>query len=360
MKVLMAAPFTPNGRYAGGIYTIVNGVIRQEETLCAADLHIVPFETCRIDRSSSAAAKINIGNIKNFIKLWQAVVGEVRENQPDVFYYHSSTGIALLKDLLVIKRAKKKTGIKTVLHIHFADIKQILTGKKVLADWMLKCINKYVDEVVFLSKKTREEFIQAGLTAGSNVIYNYGQIEELPAAEKDGSIVDLLFVGSLDRRKGILDLLQAVSQQEEAVRLHICGGGSDPEILQKMEEYQKQLRDKVVFHGYVKGEEKTRIFAEADVLVLPSYGEGLPLVIMEAYQAGCAVISTPVGAISEVVGEENGILVQPGDIDALSAAIKQLTQDKRLLQKMQGNNQAEAEKYSIEDFIAKIANVCKK
>ena len=104
----------------------------------------------------------------------------------------------------------------------------------------------------------------------------------------------------------------------------------------KFEEYQQKLGNQVVFHGYVSGEDKKQIFLNADVLLLPSYGEGLPVAILEGLSAGCAILTSDVGAIPEIVSQESGILAHPGNKSELNAALSHFCFiDDTLLQKQQ-------------------------
>ena len=72
----------------------------------------------------------------------------------------------------------------------------------------------------------------------------------------------------------------------------VCGGFGSEKYKADFEEYAKKYGEKIRFLGYVSGEEKRRVFLESDVLVLTSYAEGLPIVIVEALTAGCAVLTT--------------------------------------------------------------------
>jgi glycosyltransferase involved in cell wall biosynthesis len=87
--------------------------------------------------------------------------------------------------------------------------------------------------------------------------------------------------------------------------------------------------------GTVRGAEKAALLNEADVFVLPSYQEGLPMAILEAMAAGLAIVATPVGGIPEVVQDGyNGFLVAPGDIGALSEKLAILVGDPQLRELM--------------------------
>lgn len=78
-------------------------------------------------------------------------------------------------------------------------------------------------------------------------------------------------------------------------------------------------------------------------MVLPSYHEGLPMAILEGMAAGKGIISTPVGAIQEVIGEENGILVKPGNVVALAKALLWYSSNTEALVRVSANNIKRAE-----------------
>ena len=142
MKILMTAPFDAQGRYQGGIHSIVNSVLKKEEDLINNDLEIIPFNTCQISRSDKSIGKLSFANIKNFFLIFKNILKSIKLHKTDILYYHSSVKLALLKDLLVIKDAKKKTKIKTVLHIHFADFEKIVLKNLFLKQIMLRLMKK--------------------------------------------------------------------------------------------------------------------------------------------------------------------------------------------------------------------------
>ena len=85
---------------------------------------------------------------------------------------------------------------------------------------------------------------------------------------------------------------------------------------------QKNLAEYFNVIGWVTGERKYQLLKECDLLLLPSHNEGLPIAILEALSAGLAVLSTNVGGIPDVISDERyGILVEPGQPDALADAI---------------------------------------
>jgi len=361
---MMLGPFEGKGRFRGGICTVVNALLEQKPQMQECGVELLPFDTCRIQRENKTAGKLNLSNIRNFFKLLGDEIVYIREQKPDVFYLHSSVGLALLKDLLELRKAKKKTGIKTVLHIHFAEVEKIFTGIKPLDRWMLSAIGTYVDSLVLLSRQTLEQFVELGIPREKcHLLYNFASVSftEQELQEKQSREErKLLFVGSIDERKGIYDLLTVLQQVDKPYRLRVCGGFENDQAKERFEALAKGLEDKVVFLGFVDGEEKRKVFLDTDVLLLPSYGEGLPMVILEAMEAGCGVITTDVGAIPEIVRPENGVIIQPGDLEALRKSIEEyLTMDGAQLQQQQLRNHKAAAAYTLTVFAEKLAEIAK-
>lgn len=146
-----------------------------------------------------------------------------------------------------------------------------------------------------------------------------------------------LFLGLIDRNKGVWLLLETLKQYKEELLnkavFYIGGNGETKELKEKIVEYG--LSDIVKYIGWVSGEEKQKLFLNADVYILPSYNEGLPISILEAMSYSLPILSTTVGGIPEIVSKENGRLIEPGNKDMLWEAISFFTNtDKSTLTKM--------------------------
>lgn len=365
LNITMVAPFEPNGRYKGGISSVVN-------TLCffahenASDINIDKFNTCVIKRNDAAKAKFNFDNLKNAYSIYKSLPQAVLGNNADVLYYHTSVGFALLKDLLILMHTKKKTGLPTVLHIHFADYEKIMTGIKPVDLLILKILIKYVDRIVFLSSKTKEQFVQHGIQESKcRVVYNFSALrytEEQLFSEinEEDDTKQFVFVGSIDERKGLFDVLEVMTQTDGRYVLYVCGSCSDDQTKEKFEKYRVALGDKLVFHGFVDGDTKREIFRNSDVLILTSYGEGLPVVILEAFSAGCGVVVSDVGAIPEIVGSENGAVLKAGDLQQIKEALETYIQmDSERLERQQKLNYGLSNDYTIEKFTEAFVGICR-
>jgi len=157
---------------------------------------------------------------------------------------------------------------------------------------------------------------------------DYGPFQRVPTVRsREDYPLRLVFVGRLDRGKGLYETLQGLRLAHEMgvdARLTIAGEGPEEARLKR---YAQALgiASRVSFVGGVFGPEKVNLFAQADVFILPSYSEGLPYALLEAMAAGIPVIATPVGAIPDVVAHgTHGFLVPPRDGKAIAEAIAAL------------------------------------
>ncbi|WP_323781291.1 glycosyltransferase family 4 protein [Thalassovita sp.] len=136
----------------------------------------------------------------------------------------------------------------------------------------------------------------------------------------------LLFVGRLAAVKGLPVLFEAmigVLEQYPDLHLTVIGDGPERAALEA-EANRAGLASQVDFIGYKSQSEVAAMLQQVDALVLPSFAEGVPVVLMEAMAAGLPVVTTQIAGIPELVEQgQSGILVPPGDAPALQRAISQ-------------------------------------
>jgi glycosyltransferase involved in cell wall biosynthesis len=147
----------------------------------------------------------------------------------------------------------------------------------------------------------------------------------------------LIFVGNTDdRKKGISYLLQAMQLLENDIKLIVVDGGAARKDFASKLVKRYGLKDRVIFTGNVTQDRLIRLYAAAQIAVIPSLYEGFGFPAAEAMACGLPVVSTWAGALPEVVGKQGcgGVLVPPRDPAALAFHIKRLLHDGKSLQKM--------------------------
>jgi len=161
--------------------------------------------------------------------------------------------------------------------------------------------------------------------------------------------LSLLFVGRLCRPKGTFELLNAYARAglPTGTQLRIVGDGPARSELEALSR-SLGITDRVEFIGAVAS--IGPILEQSHALVLPSYSEGVPRAVMEAFAAGVPVIGTAIPGIEQLVHDgTTGLLVPVADVPSLQRALERLAGDPRLAERMAGN----ARRLVVEKFSAR-------
>ena len=272
-------------------------------------------------------------NLYQFFKAINELLFRYNKREIKIVHIHTASYRSFWRKAVFVYLSKL-INKKVVLHIHGAEFKKFAAiHYKLIRKVLLKC-----DKIVVLSKSWKEWF-ETEFDINDVIIIN--NIIETPKTSIESKCVNekliVLFLGEIGKRKGIYDLLEALTKYKELygnnIQLIIGGNGE----VEKVKSYilEKHLKDIVEYKGWVSGNDKVHLLNSADIFVLPSYNEGLPISILEAMGYGIPVITTPVGGIPEVIIDgENGLLVSPGDVDGLFNAILELAKDTSLRKKM--------------------------
>ncbi|NLW35951.1 MAG: glycosyltransferase family 4 protein [Syntrophorhabdus aromaticivorans] len=204
---------------------------------------------------------------------------------------------------------------------------------------------KYFDSVVAVSEYSRKQLQSIGVDSQKiHVIPNAVDEPSSSAAEESQSLRKefgltsrnnvILFVGRLSREKGLQSLVESAAmliRKHEDARFILVGEGPERANLTRLIA-RYGLEGHVTMTGY---RHDVRGFIEiSDFLVLPSVREGMPVVILEAFREGKAVVATGVGGVPEfVMHNVNGLIVKPGDTHELTESLSfmLMNQDKALV-----------------------------
>jgi glycosyltransferase involved in cell wall biosynthesis len=264
--------------------------------------------------------------------------------QCDIVHVHMASHGSFARKASLLRMAQL-FGCSTVVHVHGAGFDSFFDQSSLTRKRAITHTLESADLVIALSEEWRSRLSAMAPKAAIRVLMNPVVCAEFadvaaarPDVSQDGGTI--LFLGAFGRRKGVFDLIEAGVKIAEQ-RAHFVfelGGDQDVDELRELIA-ERGLESNVRVLGWVRGQEKLDAFRRAHVFVLPSYHEGLPIAVLEALAAGLPIVTTPVGGIPEVIKDGvNGILIEPGDIDALAEGILRLLDDEALRKRMAGTN----------------------
>ena len=260
----------------------------------------------------------------------------------DAAIVHLNTSLnakAYWRDLAYLVVAKL-CGARVLLQKHGGSLEAFCGANPLFAAFVRGSL-RLADAVVVLSRAEREEFER--WLEGRSVVLLPNGIDCAPylrfprAAADPAAPLRLIYVGRLAPRKGLDEILGAFARLEAGgvpAELVIAGSGPDEMRLKRLAALLG-LEERVRFAGPAFGEDKARLLSQADVLLLPSYGEGLPYALLEAMAAGVVPVVTRVGAVPDVVeAGVHGLFVQVRDAQEIVAALASLDADRAWLARM--------------------------
>lgn len=196
----------------------------------------------------------------------------------------------------------------------------------------------------------------AAAAIGTASIVPFGVDADVFTAAPPPAGAPVLFVGRLDRRKGIRELVEAVARVPEA-RLVVAGEGPErPWVEARVRALA--LGDRVELRGAVPAREVPALLRRAALLCAPSHGEPYGMSVLEAMAAGRAVVATDAGGPRFLVGDGGGALVPVGDVEALARALRSLLRDPPRLARIGMQNRERVERdLSLERMLDRLESV---
>lgn len=345
--VLLCFKRPKKGGYIGGLVTLCNDYINKSDIFIENNINLSCFNYDF--PTGSFASRLHNSKISNLLYGYlqgKALKKILKEKPNTTIHIHTSRKALFFKDVILAKRIRKHCKGKILMTVHVGDISTVFHNERTKR-YLIGLLNKSVDKVLFLSKNMRQQFIDAGLEEKrAEVLYNFFNIHRLAPNDKEQSPSQrLLYLGSINKEKGIIEMLQAAAGIKDDFHLDVCGSIIEEPIRKEFEDLLKRLGSKVTYHGYIGKEKKEELLRACDILILPSYREGLPISILEAMATSCGIITTPVGAIPEILSSENAIIVEPRSTQKLQSAIQTLLDDRDMLQEMKQNNYTASESF---------------
>lgn len=237
-----------------------------------------------------------------------------------ILHVHAASGKSYVRKSIFI-RWGKFLGYKVIYHCHSGLISDYFMSRGI--NKVKRLLDKS-DVIISLSDRWKRYFETTFRHPRVEVVNNPLIPVKNISHPTEKHPLKLLFLGLICDAKGVFDIIDVVVRNRERwngrVKLTIGGPGETKRLVEAIRD--EHLESIVDFVGWVGDDLKEELFATHDVLILPTYFEGLPMSIIEAMGHGMPTISTPVGGIPEMISHcENGILFTPGDRDAMGAAI---------------------------------------
>ncbi|SFC73680.1 glycosyltransferase family 4 protein [Tropicimonas isoalkanivorans] len=235
---------------------------------------------------------------------------------------------------VVLGLAAQAIGARYVLHLHDYDY---ATDFERRPDWQRGLIRNLfggAQHVIVLGERDRAtvETLLGVPRDRVSVLRNCVTDPGRKAPTEPGDTVRILFLGTLGERKGVPELLAAFSDAAMPQAGWSATLAGDGDVEKYTAEVQSRgLGDRVSLPGWLDSDTTHALCASADILVLPSHGEGFAMAILEGLAHGLAVVATRVGAHDELLEHERTCLFVPvGDVPALAAALSELIEDAHL------------------------------
>jgi glycosyltransferase involved in cell wall biosynthesis len=237
-----------------------------------------------------------------------------------IVHVHGSSNGSWVRKSIIIRWAKL-LGYKVIWHCHGGYFSEYSAKRGY--DKVRKVLNK-CSAVVILTENWLDFFVNKLGLPRVLVVKN---IVQRPDSEKvhNNDTLKFLFLGGILDAKGVFDLVEAIhlhkAELANSFKLIIGGNGEVDRLQSQIAEYQ--LSELIEFVGWVSGDTKKQLLRESDVLILPSYYEGLPISILEGMAYQMPIIATAIGGIPDVVKTNiNGRLITPGNHQEIFEAIK--------------------------------------
>jgi len=336
-RILVLAQLPPPEHGAAAVNRqVVNSRILSE----TFDLAVVPIA---MSEDLARLRKFDLMKIGRSLRLFGTVAGRLfGRSRPDVVYFTlSPAGWAFYRDLALVALIRL-AGARCVFHLHGRGVAASIDR----APWRrhlyrFAFARAYVitlggtlrDDIKGLASEDRIFVVPNGI--GDTACARRRPRQDVNARQESDRPPRILFLSNMLKEKGPLVLLEALAMvAEQGVRFEaqFVGAWRPPisEELFAARVHALGLQDSVTLPGPVYGEAKNRLFADADLFVLPTYyrHEALPLAVIEAMMHGRAIITTRIGALPELISDQDtGELVKPGNVGDLASAIEKLLID---------------------------------
>jgi len=363
MKIALVSPY--DFAYPGGVTNHISSLERhftqmghEVKVIAPASRAVSAFgdRFIAIGKPRPVPTSGSIARITISLRLASAIKAVLSQEKFDVIHLHEPFMPMLCSAVL---RFSNAANIGT---FHACDGSPGYNLGRPISTILLKRRTRKLDGKIAVSKPAME-FASKYIPGYYNIIPNGIDVEHFspdvaPIEEFCDGKQNILFVGRLERRKGLNYLIKAYLQVKREIpnsRLIVVGPGRRPRKKYEKWIMRNGLRD-VVFVGYVPYAELPRYYKTADIFCSPATGrESFGIVLLEAMAIGKPVVASNIDGYASVIthGEE-GLLVPPKDSRGLAQALISLMSDETLRQQMGARGRLTAKEYSWEQIARRV------
>ena len=292
--------------------------------------------------------------------LWQTVRVLSRDEVSVVHILLSQRGSAWRKAILTL--IARAYGKPVILHAQSSEFHVFFDNLSGIRQSLLRWVYQKCAHFIALSESWKKYYMSSlGLDDFQVVVLpNPVQLPPQIPDRSSSDKVTFLFLGRIGQRKGAFDLIKAFSVLPELAKSQshlLIAGDGDVEQARELVNYLG-LTEQITILDWLNPEQRDAYLAKVDAFVLPTYNEGLPLALLEAMGWGLASITTPVGGIPELITHnQDGLLVEPGNVQQLSEALRSLIEDKNLRLTLGANARSRVEPLSIHNYCSALIDL---
>ncbi|MBC7797214.1 MAG: glycosyltransferase family 4 protein [Pyrinomonadaceae bacterium] len=337
----------------GGISTLINEMLQSSVT-----------ENFEINYIASQAEDFGrFGKLMLALRAVFSFVFNVLRNNPALVYVHLGSNASLYRESLFIILAKV-FGKKIVGHFHAGDVEEYLVSQSRIGRRFIASAMSLSDALIAVSQESAGKLRKIASRNKISVVANALNTKAFPFsprrfAEREGANIKLLFVGAMGKLKGEIDLANAVKilrVNHSNLKITFLGFGGE-----KLKNYCEKIGivDAVEFIGAVSLEKRIEFFEKADIFVLPTYAEAMPMSVIEAMAAALPCVTTDVGGIPELIDDgENGFLIEPSNVKKLAERISFLIENPQTRIEFAAKAQDKVRRnFGLDDYAVKLTTL---
>lgn len=306
----------------------------------------------------------NLAKLAVFATTILRMMARLLTERVDLLHIHVSTGGSVYRQTVtaLIALAFRQ---KVIMHCHSGKFPSFFSRQPRPIRAAVAAVFKRCHRLIVVSHHWEAFYAETLGIARDRIVVmqNPVALPADPGMRMVTSPVRMLFLGQVNEAKGVFDLIRAIAIVAEKRRdhLHVTIAGHGDLAPAKALADQLGIAANVTFPGWVGPEQRDAYLAQSDVFLLPSYFEGLPMSLLEAMSWGLPSIATSVGGIPDVLDDDvEGLLVEPGDIDALAAAILGMIDDPAIRQRLGRAARRRIEPLDIKPYIANLGLIYRK